>query len=174
MKTKFLIFAVFFQIFIVLFGLIYSQIILKFGDEIRLKVHPRDPRDILRGDYVALSYEIPNFTTNCYLNKISFQVFAILQKDINNNYYISEISCDKKGKIYLKSTVTDHYAYITKPVNYRIYVEFDIEKFFTTPQNAKEIEKNMLNGGETFLNLRVMNGKAVVESLQSNGKIYKN
>ena len=38
--------------------------ILKNGMEIRLKTAPVDPRDLLRGDYVILNYDISSFPTS--------------------------------------------------------------------------------------------------------------
>ena len=35
---------------------IYNEAVFVFGKEITLKVRPIDPRDFLRGDYVALGY----------------------------------------------------------------------------------------------------------------------
>jgi uncharacterized membrane-anchored protein len=42
--------------------------ILRGGTEVLLKVEPVDPRDLLRGDYVSLSYEITNIPTSIITN----------------------------------------------------------------------------------------------------------
>lgn len=42
--------------------------ILRDGKEVLLKVKPVDPRDLLRGDYVVLSYEIANLPANLIAN----------------------------------------------------------------------------------------------------------
>jgi uncharacterized membrane-anchored protein len=42
--------------------------ILRNGTEVLLRVEPIDPRDLLRGDYVALSYEISNLPVSLIAN----------------------------------------------------------------------------------------------------------
>lgn len=42
--------------------------ILRGGAEVLLKVEPVDPRDLLRGDYVSLSYDITNIPTSIVTN----------------------------------------------------------------------------------------------------------
>jgi uncharacterized membrane-anchored protein len=42
--------------------------ILRSGTEVLLKVEPVDPRDLLRGDYVSLNYEITNIPTSIITN----------------------------------------------------------------------------------------------------------
>lgn len=53
-----LILAAGFQLVVLLTMIILSLQTLVTGDTIRLKVRPVDPRDLFRGDYVILSYEI--------------------------------------------------------------------------------------------------------------------
>ena len=176
MKTKFLFFAILFQIFITLFGLIYSNSVLKFGESVALSVELVDPRDLLRGNYVRLSYDLPEPLCKETGN---FSVYAIINGD-----RISELSCTKpKNGIFIKGDARAWYSDILEPgrtrtappnirKKYYFRAYFGIEAFFTTPQNAKVIEKNIRDRGENFVNLRILNGKAVIESLQSNNKIY--
>ncbi len=42
--------------------------ILRSGKEVLLKVEPVDPRDLLRGDYVALGYDISRIPTRLIAN----------------------------------------------------------------------------------------------------------
>ena len=42
--------------------------ILRNGQEVLLKVEPIDPRDLLRGDYVRLGYEIRNVPVKLVVN----------------------------------------------------------------------------------------------------------
>ena len=45
--------------FLMIFSyVVYKEFSLRFGTEVTLKVVPVDPRDIFRGDYVILTYEI--------------------------------------------------------------------------------------------------------------------
>ena len=52
-----------------LFWIIQSRAtILRSGQEVLLKVEPVDPRDLLRGDYVRLGYEISNIPASLVRN----------------------------------------------------------------------------------------------------------
>ena len=56
-KTKTLIILGFWLVLAFIFVAANEKVFL-FGEEIRLKVKPVDPRDLLRGQYVALKYDI--------------------------------------------------------------------------------------------------------------------
>lgn len=168
MKTKFLFFAILVQIFIVLFGLFYAQYVLNFGQKVTIKITPIDPRDLLRGNYVRLRYEIPD--ASCKKEGF-FDVYAVLSNN-GDDYNVSKLLCEKpENELYIKGKAFGHFDRYFK--KYYSNPEFDIEEFYTTPKNALDIEKSISNNGENFINLRVLNGKAVIESLQSDGKIYK-
>lgn len=171
MRTKFLFFAILIQILITLSSLIYSQYVLKSGQSVSLKVEFVDPRDLLRGNFVRLNYILPEPDCQIDGNKL-FNVYAIIKDN-----KITQISCIKpKDGLYIRGKgrgwFYDHYK--TKEKKYQFFANFGIDAFFTTPENAKMIEKNIRENGENIVNLRILNGKAVVESLQSNGKIYGN
>jgi len=51
-------------IVILILILMSSYYIILFGEEIILKAAPVDPRDVFRGDYIELKYEIENIREN--------------------------------------------------------------------------------------------------------------
>ena len=59
-KVFILLGAVLFQL-VIIAGMIGKSLYpLVTGTEVRLKTEPRDPRDLLRGDYVVLNYQFSN------------------------------------------------------------------------------------------------------------------
>lgn len=66
------------------------------GERILLKTAPVDPRDIFRGDYVHLSYDIANIDLDALAEKERFgpndKVFAILEKEQDGSARLVSIS----------------------------------------------------------------------------------
>jgi uncharacterized membrane-anchored protein len=48
----------------------YRHYWIETGEKIMLRVEPVDPRDLFRGDYVSLSYEISSLDRSSYFEKI--------------------------------------------------------------------------------------------------------
>lgn len=58
MRTKLIIIAAVLQLAVVVFMAAQREAVLRFGRTVYLRTMPVDPRDIFRGDYVRLSYEV--------------------------------------------------------------------------------------------------------------------
>ena len=75
-------------IIIILGFVAFKEFTLKTGEEVMLKTMPIDPRDLFRGDYVILSYEIGNLDigslpTNSTNFRVNDQVYVALIKEEN-------------------------------------------------------------------------------------------
>jgi len=75
-------------IIIILGFVAFKEFTLKTGEEVMLKTMPVDPRDLFRGDYVILSYEIGNLDigslpTNSANFRVNDQVYVALIKEEN-------------------------------------------------------------------------------------------
>ena len=68
-KNIFLLIGIFWLIIIGGF-VAYQEFTLKTGQEVLLKVQPVDPRDLFRGDYVVLRYDITRVDSNVQLSGI--------------------------------------------------------------------------------------------------------
>jgi uncharacterized membrane-anchored protein len=139
-KRLFFIIGIF---WIVLLGVVIvsKEFTLKTGDEILLKTIPIDPRDLFRGDYVVLKYEITNIDENIYsLSSADFNVgdkiHVILNKGQKNIASISGISkVPPKNGLYIKGTVKSRYAR-------QLIVEYGIESYFVPEGKGEELERN--------------------------------
>ena len=109
MRLKFII-LVLIQI-ILLTGIIgYREYWISAGERILLKTVPVDPRDIFRGDYVQLTYEISNIDLDSIGIKDSFRrnekAYVVLEQDTENTY--KAISVNKTmpdGKRFIQGRV---------------------------------------------------------------------
>lgn len=118
----------------------YNYYTLSFGEEILLKPAPVDPRDLFRGDYVALRYEIStiNLKETPYDSNFSSRetVYAILTKG-EKFWHINSISHKKpkltEGEVCMKGTATSFYGNTLR-------VRWGIESYFVPEGKGKEIE----------------------------------
>jgi uncharacterized membrane-anchored protein len=115
---------------------------LAVGREIRLKVVPRDPRDLLRGDYVDLSYDFTNLNYQHLPNDLdtnrTYRFGDVLYLELKPEGEFHEPAGlwqhAPAGKVCLR--VTPEYAY---PGN--MHLKAGIESYFTDSENAKLLEQ---------------------------------
>ena len=148
-----------FQFLIVLGMIAYSMYPLVYGQEIKMKVRPLDPRDLMRGNYVSLNYDfnrleladmfsegaLPVRLENVVENRLdsnrnyNFGEVVFLELSDNQGFYSTKAVWTKKpanGKIYLKATVDSHYGTYLR-------LHAGIEDFYTDVKQAKALEKAM-------------------------------
>lgn len=170
-KKIFLIIGVF---WIVLIGgfIGFKEFTLQTGNEILLKTVPVDPRDLFRGDYVILQYEISTIDTNAYqISTIDTNSLAIkpskfivgdkifISLNVGNNGIGNIIDISKQPPLsgdFIKGTV--------KSISgNRITVEYGIESYFVPEGKGIEIERNL---GKIYTKIKVDKfGNAVIKSL---------
>lgn len=166
-KYIFFLIAVLWLIIVIAF-IGFKQWTLSTGTKVLLKTVPVDPRDILRGDYVILNYEIsrlnldniPSDFTN--LSQRS-RIFLILEKK-DKYWFAKEIRKDKpkKDMIFIKGKV--------KKINGKeIFVAYGIESYFVPEGKGREIEK--LRGKSLSVEVSIDSfGNAIIDKLFVNGK----
>jgi uncharacterized membrane-anchored protein len=103
MRWKFIL-SVVFQVALLLGMIAYRQYWVATGEKILLRTAPVDPRDIFRGDYVNLGYEISTLDLGALGTKESFKpnekVYIILEKNPDGVFSAKSISKElpKGGK----------------------------------------------------------------------------
>ena len=153
MRKKFFI-ILWFWIFIVIVFVVFQNLILNTGTEILLKTVPVDPRDLLRGDYVILNYEIAQLPrANDY--KKDETVYVVLEPDDKNVAHVLNISKHKpQHGLFLKGHVGRT-------------IKFGIESYFVEEGTGKELEQNLRDG--TLVRVVVdKNGAAKVKGFLDN------
>ncbi|NOU96103.1 hypothetical protein GC093_23175 [Paenibacillus sp. LMG 31456] len=117
-----------------------------FGEEIKLKTVPVDPRDLLYGDYVVLSYEISQLSPALWkgggeLPKQGSPVFVLLKPE-NGLYVASGIYSEKPtveaGQTILKGRITSSWRE-------GIHVEYGLEQYYVPEGTGKELEEKARN-----------------------------
>ena len=163
----FIIFACWAVIIMAFIG--YKQYTLSSGTKILLKTAPVDPRDVLRGDYVVLSYEISRLDlSEINANSLQFSggdtAFVILEK--GEKYWApSGISKDRPSAdvIFIKGDVTSAYGtYLS--------MRYGIENYFVPEGKGSEIEQYIRRGSTLDVEVSVDEfGNSVISGLYANG-----
>lgn len=155
--------------FAVLGWLIFSyQSIVLGGTEVILKTQPVDPRDILRGQYVALRYDISTLDVKLFYSdtnnlKSGRSVYVELEKTGGNIWQATGATLNKpvEGK-FIKGTVENISGS-------RVNIKYGIESYFANPEKAQELEREARRGA---LLMRVViddEGNAIVRGVFDGG-----
>lgn len=134
-RNKFLLVLL---LWLVIFGVFIftKEHTLRTGDEVLLRTVPVDPRDMFRGDYVVLRYEISTVTADTSLFHAGQDVYVVLQQA--GDYVVAGGAYPKPptGSQYLKGTVVSSYGN-------RLTVEYGIESYFVPEGRGRELERQV-------------------------------
>ena len=149
-------------------AMFYSQIvnftILAFGERVLLETRPVDPRDILRGDYVTLGYEISFIDEEMFKHAFGDvgegrrEIFVTLQKDEKGIGTVKSVSLKRPpGGLYLRGVIRDRWDGIT----------YGIGVYYVPEGTGREIEDRIRGMGETqiLVDVRVLRGRPVIKDL---------
>ncbi|GEM_PF-251009 len=164
LSVKFLI-AVAVQLVIAMGLVVFNASLLARGAEVLLPIEPFDPRDLLRGDYVTLQYEISRIKNDLIIDesqsiKRNDIVYLVLEK--KNNYWIAKSLTRNEPDqgIFIKGNVKSVYAY-----NSTISITYGIEQYFVPEGTGGELEKKM-RSQQAFAKVVVdKNGKAILKDI---------
>jgi len=165
-KKIFLLIGIFWLIIIVGFVAI-KEFTLQIGEEVLLKSKPVDPRDLFRGDYVILTYEISrldinSLTTDTTNFNINDPVYVTLIKQDTYGIPSGIYKNQPKEGLFIKGTVKD-------VRDSGITIEYGIESYFVPEGKGGEIEGQ--RGRNLDVKVSIDNfGNAIIKSLLIGGK----
>ena len=123
--------------------------ILRSGTDIKLKTLPVDPRDLLRGDYVILSYPIsaiPKAIVTGDVPKTSGRVrLAVrLKPGADGLWTATEASfgdlAKAEGSVVLRTLPFDYYSSVDNVLPETIFVSYGIERYYVPEGEGKVLE----------------------------------
>lgn len=168
-KNKLFILIGIFWLIIIIGFIATKEFTLRTGKEILLKTVPVDPRDLFRGDYVILRYEISrldlyNIAADYTDFKIGDRVYIALNKE--DGYGVASRifrNTPKAEKLFLKG--------IVKNVrNKSLTIEYGIESYFVPEGKGKEIER-LREGKRLDVKASIDRfGNAAIKSLLTDGE----
>lgn len=156
------------QLSVVLYKVIRYEIILKTGEQYKVRTMPIDPHDVFRGKYLALGYQ-NTFAPIKKGDEIKqgSQAYVSLSKDKDGFAIYTELSAKPpRDKDYLRVKIS-HGNNFSIPFN-RFYIEESVsktaEKLF-----LKYFQQRNRNDTNNYAILRVKGGRGVIEDLYVNG-----
>ncbi|MDE3069043.1 MAG: GDYXXLXY domain-containing protein [Verrucomicrobiota bacterium] len=137
MKLKLLVLVLALQIAWLFGTVVVQERALARGRIILLETRPVDPRDLLRGDYLALNYKISDVPVNLFLPPVKnrlptgARIFVALAPATNHFYEIVEASATKFVPPPGAVLVEGRSAWSRNAAN-SIHVEYGIERYYVS------------------------------------------
>ncbi len=161
--------------------LAYEEYQLSNGREVILNVIPVDPRDMFRGDYVTLSYEISTLEyfdsvtygtpgsnvdvgDTIYIQLLSNGMMAYYYEYPNSPAIFTKTMPTAKNRIAVKGVVKDKYVDSDERVH--LSVDYGIESYFVPEGTGKDIERRIRDGNVQARIIVDKYGNASVKSLE--------
>lgn len=184
-KASFIV-AVSGQIALLVLLVLYKLATYSSGTEILLKLQPVDPRDLLRGDYVTVRYDISR--VNSYSSEriqTGDTVYVPLVKGYEggNKFWTSYggvtkqlPTTDTRGQVYIQGIVQSGGAApgsvrkdeFMSPSDSQLVIRYGIEDYFIPEGTGRQAE---LNTGTAYARVAVDDsGKAIIKQLYLNDK----
>lgn len=156
---------------------------LRSGVEVLLKTAPVDPRDLLRGDYVTLNYDISRVPVSTLIDgppktSLNAPILSVRLKRQDDGYWgIVESSFEaldpKPDTVVLKSLPFVGYVFDGAPTDASqamIGVTYGIERYYVPEGQGRDIE-SARNDGRVAIAARISSdGVAHIRSLLLDGK----
>ncbi|MEK8131443.1 GDYXXLXY domain-containing protein [Paenibacillus filicis] len=141
-----------------------------FGKDVQVRTVPVDPRDLLYGDYVNLSYEFSRLPASSWKGAGSGvkqgQVLYVVVRPESDGAFVATSAYDRKpdlsgGEVILKGRA----AYSWKPQNNGdLRINYGIEKYYVPENTGKELEEQ---ASRLLVHLKVAPwGQAKIEGLK--------
>jgi len=173
MKKSFVILAVILQLIVLAYMAGEREYILRYGKVIHLRTAPIDPRDMFRGDYVRLNYEISRIPVSRLKGvdsvgelKKGAIIYVSLQEGPNGLYELVQAGTEKPANgMYLAGRLP--YRYRTLQVSNPVWINYGIEAYFVEQGKGRAIEKRRGNRTDEQIPLEMEiavgpGGKAVI------------
>ena len=174
MRKTAIVLAVLLQIVVLLVMAGEREYIMRYGKTIYLRTAPIDPRDLFRGDYVRLSYEISSIPAVKFQDKIKTseikkgqKIYAVLREGPNNLFELDYAGTEKPANgLYLSGRLQYHHQF-SKSGN-PIPVKYSLEAYFVQQGKGMDIEHRRGRRNEIQIPLEMeiavaANGRAVIK-----------
>jgi uncharacterized membrane-anchored protein len=160
MRKAFVVLTILLQILVLGFMAGEREHILRNGKIIYLRTAPIDPRDLFRGDYVRLNYEISNIAATKLppvespkINK-GAKVYVSLRESPGGLYELDQVNINKpQTGIYLTGRST--YDYHHQKQGHPLWLKYGIEAYFVQQGKGRQMEKRLGNRNEVQVPLEM-------------------
>ncbi|MCL2716161.1 MAG: GDYXXLXY domain-containing protein [Alphaproteobacteria bacterium] len=153
--------------------------ILRDGSEVTLQTEPVDPRDLLRGDYVVLNYDISRVPKELFEGQpvVSGPVYLTLRPDSNGIFTAvsahSEAVPVQSPDVLIRGRV--RWPCPRTPATkiegrcYPLSVDYNIEKYFVPEGEGRELEGRGARGRISVVAAVLPSGRAAIKRILFDG-----
>ena len=150
--------------------------ILRYGAEIRLKTAPVDPRDLLKGDYVTLNYDISSIPVTKLTGPKPKEgkqanLFVRLAPGADGFWTVTEASFQslqaQDGSVVLKSL--PYVGYYANQSDF-FGIPYGIERYYVPEGQGKSIESSVRSAALAVVVKVSKSGVGQIARLEMNGK----
>lgn len=152
-KTSLVIGALVVQATIVTVMLVSAMMPLWTGQEVTVMARAVDPRDLMRGDYVALDYEFNHIDPDQVLTDFKLYTLVPYGKELYVTLRLTDSGAVASG---IYATQPDQGLFVKGRSSKRQYVDtlygatlevsYGIEEFYTDSDMAQRLERNLRTG----------------------------
>ncbi|WP_411036795.1 GDYXXLXY domain-containing protein [Shinella sp. BYT-45] len=137
--------------------------ILRSGADIRLKTLPVDPRDLLRGDYVTLSYPISTIPRSIITGDVPqggtrSRLAVRLKPGPDGLWTAAEASfstlAPQEGSVLVRTLPLDFYTSVAGGIPETLFVRYGIERYYV-PEGEGRVLEDARNQEELVVEARV-------------------
>jgi uncharacterized membrane-anchored protein len=160
--------------------------ILREGTEVTLQTRPVDPRDLLRGDYVVLSYDISQLPAGSLLNQPTGtrnpMVFVKLAPNRDGLYEAVSVHADAVAvaspEVLIRGRVTISYGaacdFTGRTFCDTLRVRYNLESYFVPQGEGRKLEQDRNQRKLTVVAAVLPSGRAAIKRLLVDGQpIYE-
>lgn len=164
---KALLAVIVFQVLILAGEYLNSVYPIWFGQEIRLKTIPVDPRSMFRGNYARLNYDITSVPLPVVNKGEALRqhttIYVSLKENDQGIYELAGTSLTKpKDGIFMRGRLQSRRWFFDSGRNQDI--KYGIEAFFAPKERALQLERDLRNGGIAVV-MVASNGKATLKDV---------
>ncbi len=149
---------------VLLYTPISNFVVLQFGEKILLETRPVDPRDILRGDYVRLEYEIEDIPDGMMPEEPATEgdgrrseVYVSLRLDGGGVAHVAGVLPEPPASgIYLKAKYRNWWS---GDIDYNLGVYY-------VPEGTGRALEEAIDDGSVLADVRVLRGRGVIKKLE--------
>lgn len=160
------------------------QALLRDGKEIVLPVVPVDPRDLFRGDYVTLGYDLTPIKAMALDGRPSFDglskgaiAYVTLRQSVDDSWQVRSVSPRRPdriddGELLIKGRVAYHFGAAGSP-DESIDVRFGIERYFVPEGTGALLETKVRDKAIKALLAVGADGAAGIKGLLIDGQRHE-
>jgi uncharacterized membrane-anchored protein len=152
--------------------------ILREGREVTLQTQPVDPRDLLRGDYVVLGYDISQLPAGALAGQPTAErnpvVFVKLAPDANGLYQAASVHAEPvtvtAPEVLIRGRITHSCGSTSRTFCDKLQIRYGLESYFLPEGEGKTLEQARNQQKLRIVAAVLPSGRAAIKRLLLDGQ----